>query len=263
MSDRNYIMSLERALKILEIFSTSVDRLTLTEIAELSGMNKTSTKRFLHTLSKLGYLDKDENKRYFLTVKVLSLGFGFLNNFDLRAICKDQIDALSLKLNTTVNLTILDDLDVVYIYRKEKVRLLNYNLYDGSRLPAYCTSAGKALLAGLEDAELENRIGRMDLKPITSRTIIDSKLLLKNIFEVREKGYSICNRELSMDLYAMAAPIINNDGNVVAAINVTMNAKDRTKKTERTIIDELIKKGSLISNMIGYIGAYPIFNMGQ
>ncbi len=259
MNERNYIQSLERALKILEFFGSSSQGFTLTEVADSCGLNKTATNRFLFTLAELGYLSRDENKRYFLTAKILSLGFGFLNSSNLRTISKPPIDDLSAELNKTVNLAVLDDIEVIYLYRKERVRYLKYNLYDGSKLPAYCTSAGKILLAGLDDSELENRLSRMELRPITRRTFTDPELLRKELFQIREQGYSISDRELSLDLFAIAAPIIDNNGKVTAAINVTMDTKDRSKKNEKLIVEKLFQKGASISSMLGYLGAYPNF----
>jgi len=259
MNDRNYVQSLERALKILEIFGSSGQGFTLTEVADFCSLNKTATNRFLFTLSELGYLTRDENKRYFLTAKILSLGFGFLNSSNLRTISKIPIDNLSTELKQTINLAVLDDIEVIYIYRKEQVSYLKYNLYDGSKLPAHCTSAGKILLAGLDDSELESRLSRMDLSPVTRRTITNPKLLLKELLHIREQGYSTNDGELSLDLFAIAAPIIDSKGKVVAAINVTMESKNRSKKNEKLIIEKILKTGATISSMYGYLGAYSNF----
>jgi IclR family pca regulon transcriptional regulator len=125
MPDRNYIHTIERGLKILEIFGTSARKLTLTEVADLCRMNKTAVNRFLHTLCILGYLNRDEMKRYSLSPRVLSLGFAYLNSSNLRSVCKPHIDELSAELNQTVNLAILDDLYAIYLYRKERKRFLN------------------------------------------------------------------------------------------------------------------------------------------
>lgn len=257
MNDRNYIISIERAFKILEAFCTPNTELTLTEISNICLLNKTTTNRFLNTLTKLGYLIRDENKRYSLSPKIMSLSYGYLNASSLRSVSKQLIDELSTEIEETVNLGILYDINVIYLYRKEVSSYLKHELYDGSFLPAYCTSLGKILLAGLSDDELSERISKMNLKPITSRTITDKNELYKNILEARKKGFCIADRELSMDLFAVAVPIIDARGKVVAGINVTMSANEDPKEGFQKKLEQLIIKGSSISSMFGYLGNYP------
>jgi IclR family pca regulon transcriptional regulator len=257
MRDRKYIISLERGLKILETFGESARKLTLTEVASACSLNKTAAQRFLYTLCTLGYLTRDENKKYQLSTKILSLGFSFLNSSDLRSVCKPHIDRLSTGINRTVNLGILDGLEVIYLYRKEVTRYLKYDLYAGSRLPAYCMSIGKILLAGLTDKDLKDRIDRMTLSPITRKTVTSKLKLWDEIMQTRKRGYSICDRQLSMDLYSMAVPLINERQEVIAAVNVTMDSRERNMRIKRKIAQKLINTGLLISKILGYHGPYP------
>jgi len=257
MRDRKYIISLERGLKILEIFGQSARRLTLTEVASACTLNKTAAQRFLYTLCTLGYLTRDENKKYQLSTKILSLGFSFLNSSDLRSVCKPQIDALSAEINRTVNLGVLDGFEVIYLYRKEVTRFLKYDLYAGSRLPAYCVSIGKILLAGLKDEDLKDRIDRMTLNPITRKTITSKHKLWDEIMQTRKRGYSICDRQLSMDLYSMAVPLINDRQDVIAAVNVSMDPRESEMEIKRKIAQKLINTGLSLSKVLGYHGPYP------
>lgn len=257
MRDRKYIISLERGLKILEIFGKSARRLTLTEVASACSLNKTAAQRFLYTLCALGYLTRDENKKYQLSTKILSLGFSFLDSSDLRSVCKPYIDALSSEINGTVNLGVLDGFEVIYLYRKEVTRYLKYDLYAGSRLPAYCVSIGKILLAGLPDDDLKDRIEGMTLKPITRKTITSKHKLRNEIRQTRKRGYSICDCELSMDLYSMAAPLINDQQEVIAAADVTMDPRKRDMEIKRKIAGRLIDTGLSLSKNLGYHGPYP------
>jgi IclR family pca regulon transcriptional regulator len=259
MRDRNFILSLERGIRILEIFGESSRWLTLTEVAKLINLTKTTTQRFLHTLHSIGYLNMDENKRYSLSIKILSLGFSFLNSSNLTKLAKPYIDELSSELNKTVNLVVLDNLEIIYLYRKEVRRFLNYDLLAGSRLPAHCTAAGKILLAGLTDEELTKRINKAELNRLTPRTIISKKLLREEIIKARKRGYSISDRELSMDLYSLAVPLLIEQGKMVASINVTMDAKDTDSQIKKESIFKLIEKGEQISRLLGYQGPYPQF----
>jgi IclR family pca regulon transcriptional regulator len=257
MRDRKYIISLERGLKILEIFGESARRLTLTEVASACSLNKTAAQRFLYTLCTLGYLTRDENKKYQLSTKILSLGFSFLNSSDLRSVCKPHIDSLSAEIDRTVNLGILDGFEVIYLYRKEVTRYLKYDLYAGSRLPAYCVSIGKVLLAGLNEKDLKDRIERMTLNPITRKTVTSKPKLWDEIMQTRKRGYSICDRQLSMDLYSMAVPLINERQEAIAAVNVTMDPRESGMAIKRKIAKKLINTGLSLSRILGYQGPYP------
>jgi len=256
MRDRNFITSLERGLKILEILGEASRPLSLTEIANHICLTKTTIQRFLHTLSAIGYVARDENKKYSLTSKVLSLGFNFLNSSTLTKLVRPHIDDLSLALEKTINLAVLDGFEVVYLYRKEVSRFLKYDLGPGSKLPAYCTAAGKILLAGLSDGDLRKIVEINELNPVTPKSITSKEKLLKDIEETRKRGYSICDRELSMDLYSMAVPLLNKDGKTIAAINVTMRAGSVNAHFRKGLINRLILKGEEISRLLGFEDIY-------
>jgi IclR family pca regulon transcriptional regulator len=259
MRDKNYLTSLDRGIHALEIVGSSFRPLTLTEVATQMGLTKSSAQRFLNTLSSMGYLKRDENKRYTLSPKILSLGFNLLNSSTIAKIVKPHIDRLSSSFNKTLNLAVLDGFEIVYLYRKEVNRFLKYDLQPGSRLPAYCTSAGKILLAGLSSADLSARVNQNELKPVTSRTIVSKEELLQDIRKTRIRGYSICDRELSMDLYSMAFPLVNDRGDVAAAINVTMSAEEKKSPIIKDLVKTLMKEAREISRILGYEGTYPHF----
>jgi IclR family pca regulon transcriptional regulator len=130
-------------------------------------------------------------------------------------------------------------------------------LYDGSRLPAYCTSVGKVLLAGLADDELNARLERLDLEPITRKTITSKKDLWRELMEIRKRGYAISDRELSMDLYSVAVPVVDEKGAVVGSINVTTAAGNLNLSFRKKILQKLFEKGKLISSLLGYQGKWP------
>jgi IclR family pca regulon transcriptional regulator len=172
---------------------------------------------------------------------------------------KPYVDELSSELDKTVNLAVLDGHDVLFLYRKEVRRFLNYDLQAGSKLPPHCTASGKILLAGLTDGELKKLIAEMELHQITSKTITSKKNLWKEIMKTRERGYSVCDRELSMDLYSIAVPLINDQRKTIAAINVSSEVKDKDRQTQKKIIVKLTQTGKLISRILGHRGPYPKF----
>ncbi|MBW2065298.1 MAG: IclR family transcriptional regulator [Deltaproteobacteria bacterium] len=256
---RNKIKSLERGLNILQVIAKSARPLTLTEVATSTNLTKTTAYRFLNTLRSLGYLNQEEGKRYSLGTKILSLGFTFLNSSNLRTMVKPYLNELSTELDKTVNLAILDDLDILFLYRKEVRKFLKHDLQAGSKLPAYCTASGKILLAGLSDEELKKRISEMEFYQISPKTITSREILWEDIMETRKRGYSICGQELSMDLYSLAVPLLNEQGKIDAAFNVSLETKDIERIDIKAIIAKMLEKGEMISRILGYKGPYPRF----
>lgn len=257
MRDRNHVKSLERGLVILEIFGHSSKPLTLTQIANLAKLNKTATQRFLHTLCSLNYLYREENKHYVLGSRVLSLGYSFLNSSNIATKSKPFLDELSFKVNKTVNLAVLDNLDTLFLYRREVRKFLKYDLAPGSKVPAYGGALGKMLLAGLNDKELKRRLDKMDFNPLTAKTVKSKKMLWEEIKKIRQRGYSICDQELSMDLYSVAVPLLDGQMEVVAAINVSMESNYRDSSDLEIIIASLTETGEKISRILGYQNQYP------
>ena len=258
MRDRNYIQSLERGLRVLEKLGHSSGPLTLTQIAKSCNLNKTATQRFLHTLCALNYLYR-ENNHYVLGSRILSLGYSFLNSSNLAAKSKPYLDELSFVLKKTVNLAVLDNLDTLFLYRREVSKFLKYDLAPGSKVPAYAGALGKVLLAGLNDKELKKRINKMDFHPVTAKTVSTKKALWDQIKKTRERGYSICDQELSMDLYSVAVPLINDQHEVVAAINASMESSYKASLDLEMIIEKLTETGGKISRILGYQDIYPKF----
>jgi len=259
MRDRNYITSLERGLKILQVFGESSRPLTLTEVANACKLNKTATQRFLYTLCSLEYLHHDSNKSYFLGTKVLSLGFSYFNASSLVKIVKPYLDELSFQFNKTVNLAALNDTEALILYRKEVAKFLKFDIGPGSKFPAYAGSLGKMLLAGLPEKELKKRINRMKLFPVTPKTITSKEMLLREIKEIRKQGYSMNHQELSMDLEGFAVALIDAKADIIGAINFSTEAERTSSEDLKVILNELMKKGEAISRSLGYAGPYPWF----
>ena len=257
MRDKKIITSLVRGLRILELFGESSRPLTLTEVARMSQLSKTTVQRFLNTLSSIGYLDRDEWKTYSLNIKVLSLGFNFLNNHNLTNMIKPYVRELSLDLGKTANLVVLDDVDVVYLYRREVKKFLTFDIHPGSRLPAHCTAGGKVLLSGLDDADLRKRMAKMELSQVTVMTITSKERLWQEIMESRRRGYAICDREISMDLYSIAVPLVSDDGKMLAAINISIDAHASDAAMKNRVLTKVLETGKEISNLLGYKGMYP------
>lgn len=255
----HFVQSLARGLTVLQAFSAERPELTLTEVAQATGMNMAAAQRFTDTLMQLGFLHRDHNKRFSLGPKVLTLGFSFLNGSQLRRQADKFIKDFSVKYKKTTNMAILDGQEIIFISRYEAQRFLSYDLHPGSRLPAHCTSQGKVLLAALDDDELADLLETMELKRFTERTVVDRQQLWDDLMLIRRRGYSISNRELTMDLVTLAVPVFDFTGKVMAATNLALPARVAHGETLREMIANLFTLGADLSAALGYSGDYPEF----
>jgi IclR family pca regulon transcriptional regulator len=224
----NYSQSLERGLAILSSFSSRQPLRGVSEIARAVGLSRSSTHRYIATLTALGYLLQDgPTRKYRLGPRVLDLGFSAIGAMEIRELAAPHLQELSDETGHTVNMAILDGTDIVYVERCRSVRQgqrdIDLNLHIGSRLPAYCTSMGKVLLAGLPEAELTTRLDGMELNRRGPNTLSDRCSLVAELARVREQGIGVNNEELAYGLRSIAVPIRGQDGGVAAAINLAVH----------------------------------------
>ena len=155
------MQSLERGLSVIRAFDADHRELGLSEVARATGLTRAAARRFLLTLVELGYMHFD-GSRFSLRPRVLELGFAYLSSLSLPEVAEPHMEALVAQINESSSISVLDDTDVVYVARVPTRRIMSITLAVGSRLPAYATSMGRVLLAGLDDAELEERLGRIE-----------------------------------------------------------------------------------------------------
>jgi IclR family pca regulon transcriptional regulator len=219
--------SLERGLAILSAFS---DRSTIgvSELSRELGLSRSTTHRYIATLTSLGYLQQDlETKRYRLGPRVVDLGFAAINSMDIREISVPHLQRLSDSTGFTVNMAILDGAHVVYIERcrtsRSGQREIDLNLHVGSRLPAYCTAMGKALLAFVSEERLDEILEETEFVARGPNTITDSAVFRVELERIREADVAVNNEELAYGLRSIAAPIRSRSGEVVAALNLAVH----------------------------------------
>src|SRR5579884_443354 len=222
--DPAYSQSLERGLAILSAFTSGRPLLGVSELGREIGLNRSTTHRYVATLAMLGYLQQDiATKKYRLGPRVLDLGFSAINSMELREVAAPHLQALSDETGHTVNMAILDGTDIVYVERCRSSRAgqreIDLNLHVGSRLPAYCTSLGKVLLAHLPRDEQEAVLDRSELRRLGPNTLTARSALLAELKRVREAGLAINNEELAYGLRSIAAPVLSPTG-IAAAINL-------------------------------------------
>lgn len=250
---RYFIEALHRGLRILEVFSEERPRLTLAEIVEAVGLDKSTAFRFVYTLQTLGYLERDpENKRYRPGLKVLNLGFTALNSLDVAQLAHPYLKELSEKTGEATNMALRDGAEIVYVVRISPMQIVNVNLRVGSRLPAHCTSMGKALLAGLSREELHALLGEGPYEELTPKTITGLDELLAELEEVNEQGYAVSDEELVVGARSLAAPIRQRDGEAVAAINVSVSsARLSRREMEERFAGPVVETTQRISRALG------------
>ena len=220
--------SLERGLAILSAFTSTRPLLGVSDLAREVGLSRSSAHRYIATLANLGYLEQDRaTRRYRLGLRVFDLGFSAINSMELRQIAAPDLQDLSDTTGHTVNMAVLDGADILYIERcrsaSQGQREIDLNLHVGSRLPAYCTSMGKVLLAGRPPEELEALVARVDFAQRGPNTITARTALLAELEQVRERGLAVNNEELAYGLRSIAVPVHGQDGTVVAAINLAVH----------------------------------------
>src|SRR5258708_9246261 len=218
-----FVQSLGRGLAVIRAFDAQHRRLTLTEVAKLTDLTRATARRFLLTLVELGYVASDGSV-FWLTPQVLQLGYSYLSSLSLNEIATPHIEALVRKAGESSSMAILDGDDIVYVARVPVSRIMTVFITVGTRFPAYATSMGRVILAGLTDRELKEYLKRVALAPLTERTVSSRTALKHEIDSVRREGYCIVDQELEQGLRSLAAPVHDHGGRVVAAINISTQA---------------------------------------
>jgi IclR family pca regulon transcriptional regulator len=253
VDNRYYIEALGRGLQILEAFSEQSPGLSLTEIASTVGLGKSTVFRFVYTLEKLGYLDRDpETKRYRPGLRVLRLGFAVLNNLEMPQIAQPYLKALSAQCGETTNMTIRDGKEIVYVVRNKTQQVISVNLQLGSRLPVYCTSMGKAQLLDLSQDELRDLLGEGPYPVMGPNTLTTLDALVIELDKIRQQGYAINDEEMAVGLRSVAAPVREADGQVVAAINISVpSARVSRQEMEMALAPMVVETAHQISLALG------------
>lgn len=222
--DRDFVSALASGLEVILAFNESSPRMTLSEVAARTGMNRARARRFLLTLHALGYVRKQQ--RYFeLAPKVLQLGYSFLSTNSYRSVVQQYLDDITQESGESSSLGVLDEDDVIYMARSAaKHRLMAISLSVGTRLPAAYTSMGRVLLAQLSDTDLDTYLKRVELKAHTDKSITDKVQLRALIYQARQQGYCILDQEMDPGLRSLAVPTFDANDKLLGAINISTNA---------------------------------------
>jgi IclR family transcriptional regulator, pca regulon regulatory protein len=225
--DKNFVTSLQKGLEVLTCFGRDAAKLTLSEVARLTGSSPASARRSLHTLLALGYLEGD-GKRFWVAPRALLVAHSYLSSRPTPQLAQPLLDALSERTRESASLGKLLDDDAIIIARSTARRSLSTGLGIGSRLPAYCSAIGRVLLAALPAEEAARRVRAMHRVPLTGKTVHRADEVLALVRQCREQGWAGNDGELELGVRSMAVPVIDRDGRTVGGLSISVRAERMT-----------------------------------
>ena len=222
--DPNFMTSLARGLIVIQAFSPTNPQMTISQLAVKTGLSRAAVRRCLYTLTKLGFAGAEDGSRFSLRPRLLTLSQTYTASNSLSTAAQPILERMSATLRESFSVATLDGHDIVYIARTVGTRVLAVDLHIGSRLPAFCTSMGRVLLAYLPPEELEAYLARAVLTPHTTRTVTSVEKLRLILRNVRRNGYALVDQELEVGLRSLAVPVYGANGRVTATVNLSGNS---------------------------------------
>jgi IclR family pca regulon transcriptional regulator len=223
--DPNFMTSLARGLAVIQAFTQRQRELTVSQISVKTGFSRAAVRRCLYTLAKLGFAATDDSRHFHLRPRVLALGHSYISSMPLAAMAQPILENVSHILHESCSIATLDRTDIVYIARANVTRIMSIDLVVGSRLPAFCTSMGRVLMADLPAEKLDEFLAGIEFKRYTERTVVLAERLRQILRLVQRNGFSVVDQELESGLRSMAVPVRDSAGRVVAALNVGTHAQ--------------------------------------
>lgn len=241
-----FVQSLERGLAVIRAFDAEHPQLTLSEVARTTGLTRAAARRFLLTLVELGYMRTD-GRLFSLRPRILELGYAYLSSLSLPEVAMPHMEALVAQVHESCSMSVLDGDEVVYVARVPTKRIMTVGISVGTRFPAYATSMGRVLLAGQPAEWLDQYLAKAELKPLTRRTITDPAKLRGVLAKIATQGYAIVDQELEEGLRSLAAPIHGENGQVIAAVNVSAHAsRGSSEVIRRELLPPLLETAKRI-----------------
>ena len=246
--DKLFVGSLEKGFKVLEAFKADRPELGLAEITELTGLNRSAAQRFTHTLHRLGYLDKNPNsRRYSISHRILAPAHTYLRSSRLVEAALPHILDIRRQFGNRAGLGYREDTEIMYLIALQSNRAVYATAHPGFRIPIYCTSTGRCILAFLPEDEARAVIGRCNLVKLTEHTIVDPEELMDRFRQAREQGYAITVNELNPGEINMSVPIFDGTGRPIGGIATANRSEDWS--VER-VVSELVPTLSDIARSI-------------
>lgn len=217
--DPDFMASFARGLLVLQAFNQLKHPASMSVLSSKTGLSRPAVRRCLYTLTRLGFTASDEVQRFLLLPKALSLGYGYFSVTPFASAAQPVLDRCGQRLRESCSVSVLDGDEIVYIARAAVTRIMPIDLKVGSRLPAFCTSMGRVLLAYLPEGELEKYLQRVKLVKHTERTVTSRDRLRQMLRTVQRDGFAIVDQELEEGLRSIAVPVRTPGGRIAAALN--------------------------------------------
>ena len=253
--DKDYVQSLERGLSVILAFSDKHPRLTVGQLATLTGLSRPTVRRLVLTLGRLGYV-REEGRAFALTPHVLALGYAFTSSLNLSELAQPHMQEVTEVTGHTCSLAALDGEDAVFLLRVPSRRAMAHLLLTGTRLPAFASAIGRVLLAGLPDADIDAFLSNGRFPALTAHTETDPRALRRIITEVRRRGWEVVDQELEEGVRSFSAPIRASGGRVIAALGMSVAAGSVSlPEIHNDYLPAIIKAAGEISSRLG--ASYP------
>ena len=232
---RDFIQSLRRGLAVIRAFTGDRPSLSISEVADRTHISRAAARRVLFTLEKLGYVGRTEAGQFRLQPAVLTLGYAYISNQQLPQVARPHLEMVAEQLQGSSSLAVLDGADVIFVARVRSRGYLATTLSVGSRLPAHITAMGRVLLADLPDEQIEHYLQTHTPQAFTELTVTDKDRIRAAILAARETGFAFVDQELEIGIRAVAVPVRDHSGRVIAGLNVAV--ADPRMSAEQVIRD--------------------------
>jgi IclR family pca regulon transcriptional regulator len=246
----HFVQSLSRGLAVIRALD-SPEPMTLSDVARKSELSRATARRLVLTLEQLGYVQQSGG-RFALTPRVLELGFAYLSALGLPEVAQPHLERLVEQVRESSSISVLDGESVVYVARVPTRRIMNVMISVGTRFPAYATSMGRVLLAGLEAPQRAQLLDQIELRSLAHDTVTTRAQLEAELDRVSEQGYAIVDQELESGLRSVAAPIRDRRNRVIAAVNLAVQAaRMSVEEISQTLLCPLLSTAAAIERDLG------------
>jgi DNA-binding IclR family transcriptional regulator len=250
-----FIASLAKSFQVLETLNTAGRPVGLTELAQLAGLDRSGVQRITHTLRALGYLRQDATTKAFrLSGRMLEFGHTVLATDRVRERAQRQLEDLNRRTGETVNLMELEGEEIVYVLRYPSLHAVSVDLHVGSRLPAFCTAAGRAILAHMEHSDALASLKAARRTAMTRHTVTDLAGLCNALQRVRELGYALNDQEAFLGDLSVSAPLLDRHGRPLGAVNIAVpTPRWQLQDVVHKLVPQLLKTAAAINRELRYL----------
>lgn len=247
------LSSVTSALRLVKAFSEERPSLGITALAKQLGLAKSTVHRLATTLVAEGFLEQDpKDGQYRLGLLLFTLGTGVRRSLNVSVQAKAVLDRLKEKTSENIHLSVLADLDIVYLFTLESTHAIGIRNSLGMRRPAHCTAEGRVILAHSASPILQ-RITQAGLKRQTAKTVTDTRAWLARLESIRVAGHALDEGECDDELRTIAAPVFDSQGSVIAAVSLAGPSSRLTKKALRPLVPQVVDAARVISERMGWI----------